>query len=172
MPRHNEKWYLMLTVIRHMALHKLFCCACFIVILCASCNSRTIDLTNNSKDKAESDDISYEIDNLNPTISQPLDAKYGDLAGYKFVQIEVIKVFNPQKYPLTFEVRFQSKSNEKTYLGSFSLYPADNPGKFLVATQGKLKDGGAIILSLVVPDKLAAKDTIKVTVKKIKLIKG
>jgi hypothetical protein len=121
---------------------------------------------------AKSDETLYYLDNNNPSLTQPLEAKDGPFDRYKFVQVEVTEVINPKKYPLTFEVRYLSKSNEKTYLGSFSLYPADNPGKFIVATQGKLKDEGAIILSLVVPDKIGAGDTIKVAVKKIKLIKG
>lgn len=94
------------------------------------------------------------------------------MEGYKFVQVEVTEVLNPKKFPLTFEVRYQSKSDVKTYLGSFSLYPSDNPGKFIVATQGRLKDEGAIVLSLVIPAKVDAGDTIKVTVKRIKFLRG
>lgn len=120
----------------------------------------------------KSDDTFYYLDNNKSSITQPLEPKNESLEGCKFVQVVVTEVLNPKKYPLTFEVRYQSKSGEKIYLGSFSLYPSDNPGKFIVATQGKVKGEGAIILSLVIPDKFDAKDTIKVTVKKMKLIKG
>jgi hypothetical protein len=68
-------------------------------------------------------------------------------------------------------VSYQPNGEKNIYLGSFSLYPADNPGKFLVATQGKLGSEGAIILTLVVPEKIDASDRISVTVKKIDLIK-
>jgi hypothetical protein len=164
----------MLTMIRNTTLHKLCCCVCFVISFGSSCHSRTLGPVDNRNGNgvAKSDDSLYYLDNHKPSIVQPLEHKDGELAGYKFVQVEVIEVLNPKKYQLTFEVSYQSKSNEKTYLGNFTLYPSDNPGKFIVATQGKLKDEGAIILSLVVPDKIDAGDAIKVTVKKIKLLKG
>jgi hypothetical protein len=88
------------------------------------------------------------------------------------VQVEVVEVLNPKKYALTFEVHYQPKSNTKIYLGSFSLYPADNPGKFIVPTQGKVKNEGAIVLSMVMADKVNVGDPLKVGVKKIKFLKG
>lgn len=115
----------------------------------------------------------YYLDINKPGIVQPLDSRNMDQGrSYKFVQVEVANVVNPKKYPLTFQVHYQLNSDVKTYLGSFSLYPADNPGKFIVATQGKLKNEGAIVLSLVIPPDVEAGDTIKVGVKKIKLLKG
>jgi hypothetical protein len=90
---------------------------------------------------------------------------------YKFVQIEVAEVRNPKKYFLTFQVYFQSNRKDKVYLGSFSLYPSDNPGRFIVATQGKLKEKGAIIVSMVMPDKVEPGDAVRVTVKKITILK-
>jgi hypothetical protein len=150
----------------------MFCCVCFIMMLCTSCNCRTVELTHNgpSNNVMKSHDILYYLDVRKPSVTQPIER--GGPEGSKFVQVEVTEVLNPKKYPLTFEVRYQSKDNVKTYLGSFSLYPADNPGKFIVATQGKVKDEGAIILSLVVPEKVDPRDTIKVTVKKMKFLKG
>ncbi|MGH9929109.1 MAG: hypothetical protein ACREA9_07770, partial [Pyrinomonadaceae bacterium] len=65
-----------------------------------------------------------------------------------------------------------TKTHEKLYLGSFGLYPSDNPGKFIVATQGKLKNEGAIVLTLVVPEKVDARDPVRVGVKKIKFVNG
>jgi hypothetical protein len=158
--------------IRNAALHRLCCCACFVVILGSSCNSRTLESADNGNSAIKSVETLYYLDNTKPSLTQPIEPVDGRLAAYKFVQVEVVEVFNPKKYMLSFEVSYQSKSDEKTYLGSFSLYPADNPGKFIVATQGKVKEEGAIILSLVTPDKIEAGDTIKVGVKKIKLIKG
>jgi hypothetical protein len=57
-------------------------------------------------------------------------------------------------------------------LGSFSLYPADNPGKFIVPTQGKVKDDGAIVLSMLILDKLNADDAVEVAVKAIRFVSG
>jgi len=116
-------------------------------------------------------DTLYYLDSNKRSIVQPIEPKDIGQEGCKFVQVEVTKVINPKKYPLTFEVHYQSESDVKTYLGSFSLYPSDNPGKFIVATQGKLKNEGAIILSLVIPDNIDSKDTIKVTVKRIRFLK-
>jgi hypothetical protein len=84
----------------------------------------------------------------------------------------VAEVLNPKRYALTFEVHYQPTSTAKIYLGSFSLYPADNPGKFIVPTQGKVKNGGAIVLSMVIADKVDTRDPVKVRVKKIKFLKG
>lgn len=171
----------MITMLGKMTLHKMLCGVCLIMVLCTSCNCRTVELVNKggsnnvngeNNDVIKSDDTLYYLDLSKPSVTQPIDARSGGQQGFKFVQVEVTEVVNPKKYPLTFEVRYQSKNNVKTYLGSFSLYPADNPGKFIVATQGKVKDEGAIILSLVPPDKIDSRDTIKVAVKKIKLLKG
>jgi len=119
-----------------------------------------------------SDDALYYLDINKPSIQQAIDPRSAGHESYKFVQVEVAEVTNPKKHPLTFEVRYQSKSNVTTYLGNFSLYPSDNPGKFIVATQGKVKDGGAIILSLVTPDKTDSRDTIRVAVRKLQLLRG
>ncbi len=132
-------------------------------------------MVNGTKSNGEvkSHETLYYLDANKPSIVQPIETKKGEsLEDYKFVQVEVTEVVNPKRHPLSFEVRYQSKNNVKTYLGSFSLYPADNPGKFIVATQGKVKDEGAIILTLVTPDKIDPADTVKVTVKKIKFLKG
>lgn len=130
---------------------------------------------NNGGGGTRSDDKEtlYYLDLDKPSNVQPLDTRNMDQGrSYKFVQVEVANVVNPKKYPLTFQVHYQLSSDVKTYLGSFSLYPADNPGKFIVATQGKLKNEGAIDLSLVIPSDVQAGDTIKVGVKKIKLLKA
>jgi hypothetical protein len=136
-----------------------------------------LQLSNDSKGggvtKSDDNETLYYLDIKKPSIVQPLDPRNMEQGRvYKFVQVEVAKVINPKKYPLTFQVHYQLSSDVKTYLGSFSLYPSDNPGKFIVATQGKLKNEGAIVLSLVIPDNVGTADTIKVAVKKIKFLKG
>jgi hypothetical protein len=92
--------------------------------------------------------------------------------GAKFVQVEVAEVLNPNKYALTFEVWYQPKRNARIYLGGFSLYPADNPGKFIVPTQSKMKNEGAIVLTMVIADQAGIRDQVKVGVKKISFLKG
>jgi hypothetical protein len=67
----------------------------------------------------------------------------------KYVQVEVMQVFNPHRIPLSFNVHYQSRHGAKSLLGTFSLFPPDNPGTFIVATGGKLQAGGKVIVSLV-----------------------
>jgi len=125
-----------------------------------------------SDQTGEKADSLYYLDLNKPSIEQAVAATTVANEVPKFVEVEVTQVTNPRKHPLTFEVRYRSTGSEPTYLGSFSLYPSDNPGKFLVATQGKVKGAGAIILSLITPDKTDRTDVIKVAVKPLVLLKG
>ena len=159
-------------------LDKVLCSLSLLVLISTACSGGTRELNGNgnraikSGNGGDSGHTLYFLDIRKPSIEQAVDPRSAGPGGYKFVQIEVAQVTNPKKHPLTFEVRYRSKSNATTLLGSFSLSPADNPGKFIVATQSKLKDEGAIILSLVTPDKIDSGDTIKVAVKKLQFLKG
>ncbi|MCM3874456.1 MAG: hypothetical protein ND895_27510 [Pyrinomonadaceae bacterium] len=126
-------------------------------------------VTNNNALK--SDETLYYLDLSNPSIRQPIEPTTDNVETARFVQVEVAEVLNPKKYALTFEVHYQSESNTKIYLGTFSLYPADNPGKFIVPTQGNVKKEGAIVLSLVMVDKVDVTAPVKVGVKRIKFLK-
>jgi hypothetical protein len=169
----NQPWHPFFTMMTMLT--KVCCGLCFSVVLSTSCSSRTLDLVNTGNTASEnnavvSDDKLYYLDLKKPSLVQPMEAKSEGLETYKFVQVEVAEVTNPNKDPVAFQVHYQTVDNERIYLGSFGLYPSDNPGKFIVATQGKLRNGGAIVLSLVVPEKLEATDTLRVGVKKIKLV--
>jgi hypothetical protein len=150
---------------------------CLILVLCVSSVSGTLELVEQSSadtikhDANAGDDTLYYLDIGNPSISQPIEPTSDGVEGAKFVQVEVAQVLNPNKHALTFEVHYQPKGNVKIYLGSFSLYPADNPGKFIVPTQGKVKNEGAIVLSMVIVDKVAAGDRVKVGVKRMQFSK-
>ena len=157
-------------------LHALCCSLCFTFVLFAGCSGRSAALVNQGnvarETSAADKDTLYYLDLNKPSIVQPIEPEKLEAGvAYKFVQVEVAKVINPRLHPLTFQVHYQL-NNDKTYLGGFSLYPSDNPGKFLVATQGKVKPEGAIVLSLAPPDKIAAGDTIQVSIKKMKLLKS
>lgn len=93
--------------------------------------------------------MEYELDLTRRVAVQRIDAGDAVLRSMKFVQIEVTQVINPRRLPLSFTVDFQPAQGERFYLGTFSLFPPDNPGKFIVATQGKLQPGGAVIVTLV-----------------------
>jgi len=92
-------------------------------------------------------------DNLNPAC--------------KFVQIEISKIDNPKRYAIQFKLYYLPPNKEKVYLGSFSTYPADNPGKFIVATQGKIKDEGSLMLSMTLIDKPEPEDNVQVAIRKM-----
>ncbi|MBC7789157.1 MAG: hypothetical protein H7Z74_04345 [Anaerolineae bacterium] len=162
-----------------MTPHLSFDCAILLISLsvASGCgtsgqNGNGKGVVTNSDQAGESADTLYYLDISTPSIEQAIDARIAANATPKFVQVEVTQVTNPKKHPLTFEVRYRSTSNAPIYLGSFSLYPSDNPGKFLVATQGKVTGEGAIILSLMTPDKIDSTDVVRVAVKPFTLLNG
>ncbi|HKV36765.1 MAG TPA: hypothetical protein VJP89_20665 [Pyrinomonadaceae bacterium] len=165
-----------------MKFYRLGYGVCLVAFAFTSCNGRSFDLVNkgnanasvsptnsaSQKNDTKSDEPLYYLDLNKPRIEQSIDSGDREVEGSKFVQVEVAEVHNPQKYPVKFEVSYQPKDQEKIFLGSFSLFPPNNPGKFIVATQGKVKGEGKIILSLVTSDAKAG-DTLKIGVKRIRL---
>jgi len=124
----------------------------------------------NTSQKDKSDQAVFSLNLQNPEIIQKILPDDGDPTKARFVQVEVIKITNPQKRPAEFEVRYQPIAGEKILLGGFSLYPPDNPGKFIVPTQGKVKAEGTLILSLVKSDRVVAGDVVEVTVRPMKFV--
>jgi hypothetical protein len=119
------------------------------------------------EDQKVNDQAMYKLNAGNRSVSQPIDPGLSDPYKYKFLEIEVVNVINPNKIPVQFEVYYQVENRDKILLGTFSLYPPDNPGKFIVATQGKIKPEGELTLSLVLPEKTDADNQLQITVKKI-----
>jgi len=68
--------------------------------------------------------------------------------GNKFVLVKISLVINPESIPIAFMVHYQRPGQEKLYLGSFALFPANNPGQFIVPTQGKVGQDGEVVLSM------------------------
>ena len=89
----------------------------------------------------------YALDLTTRSAVQSIDPETVEPQTKKFVQITVTDVINPRKIPLSFEVHYQPVQGEKLFLGTFALFPPDNPGNFIIATQGKLQTGGVIIVS-------------------------
>lgn len=110
---------------------------------------------------------SFSLDLANRSVTKPIGPELADPASAKFVEIDIADVVNPKRIRLTFEVHYQPGNGEKLLLGSFALYPPDNPGKFIVATRGRLRSGGAIVLSMQVLDEVVPEDRIRVTVRQI-----
>ena len=164
-----------------MRLYGLGLCVCLLTFAVASCagialnvgtpqNANTSNSPSNQNDK--SDQAVHSLDLQNPEITQKIVAEDGDPATARFVQVEVVKITNPQKRPAEFQVHYQPNDGEKILLGAFSLYPPDNPGKFIVPTQGKVKAEGKLILSLVKSDQMVPGDVVKVDVHTMKFVKG
>ena len=161
-----------------MRLHRLGICVCLLTFAVAACNGTILHVgsppqnantASNQNDK--SDKAVFSLDLQNPEIKQKILPDDGDPAKARFVQVEVIKITNPQKRPAEFQVSYQPNAGEKILLGGFSLYPPDNPGKFIVPTQGKVKAEGTLILSLVKSDRVVAGDVVEVTVRPMKFVR-
>jgi hypothetical protein len=127
-------------------------------------------LGNNSVANPPPEKLSY-LSADKPTLSQPIAPADKVAEGCKFVEVDVAEVRNLQRYTATFTVEYQTKADEKIKLGSFSLYPSDSPGKFIVPTQGRLRNEGAIVLSLIIPDNFRPGDVFSVGVKRIKFLR-
>jgi hypothetical protein len=112
------------------------------------------------------------IDPQQPTISQRLDATPEGLRSAKFVRVEVKEVTNPGGYGLSFEVWFEPARGGRLQLGTFSLFPADNPGNFIVPTQGRVERDGSVTVTLVVTDKPVPGVPVKVGIGKVSLSAG
>jgi hypothetical protein len=101
------------------------------------------------------------VESLSPALDAP--------EARKFVEIEVGEVVNPKRIPISFEVHYRDSSGVKTLLGSFALFPPDNPGTFIVPTQGRLRAGGEILVELRPLAKTSAGDEVRVTLRRISL---
>ena len=140
---------------------------CLIVVLCSTCDARVQPLTGHSEDKRTPENKTlYYLDVKKPSLIQAVEP--ADRAqGSKFVQVEIVEVKNPKNLIATFKVEYQTKDNERVFLGTFTLYPSDNPGKFIVATKGKLRNEGAVVLTLVLPAEVKSDDVLSVAVKRM-----
>jgi len=137
----------------------------------ANSNASTPNSPSNQNNKT--DQAVFSLDLQNPETTQKIAPDDdGDPAKARFVQVEVISVTNPQKHPVQFRVHYRPTDGEKVLLGGFALYPSDNPGRFIVPTQGKVKADGFLILSLVTSDRVVEGDVLKVDVRPMKFVNG
>jgi hypothetical protein len=109
----------------------------------------------------------YTLDLANASVSQAIGPELGDAAAQKFVQVEVAAVVNPKRIPVAFEVHYRPDKGDTMLLGTFALFPPDNPGTFIVATSGRLRSNGSIVLSMAALDRTSADDEVRVEVKRI-----
>ena len=138
---------------------------CLVLLACGSDGEKRGMADENRSAAARED--SFSLDLTNRSVTMPIGPELGDAASARFVEVDIAEVLNPKKLRLTFEVHYQPKTGQKLELGSFALFPPDNPGKFIVATRGRLRSGGAIVLSMLVLDEVAPEDRVRVEVRQI-----
>lgn len=112
-------------------------------------------------------DSVQRLDLQHRTLGVPVPSALTAPEEVKRVQVEIPAVRNPGGIRLQFEVHVQSDTGEKTLLGTFALFPVTNPGTFLVPTQGRLRAGHQVILSMIPLDPVAPDDPLTVTVGRI-----
>ena len=138
---------------------------CLMVLACRS-NPEEMEITaGNNSESAREESISLDL--RNRTAVQPIGPGFVDPEKQKFLQFEITDVLNPKGIRIVFEVHYQLDNGERISLGSFSLFPAHNPANFIVATQGRLRNEGAIELSMVVLDQVGVNDEVQVKLKRI-----
>jgi hypothetical protein len=117
------------------------------------------------------DSQGYELTLASRSVAQQIDPGIASPHAVKFVQFEVADVINPDKIPLAFYVHYRPLRGEESFLGTFSLFPPDNPGKFIVATQGRLEPGGTIVVSLTPLEESRGQNGVRVRLKRISFIR-
>jgi hypothetical protein len=114
----------------------------------------------------------HVIDLAHPNFAQHVDFTDSDSKEFDFVQIRIIQVTNPQRIAVLFEVAFLVDGGSSVRLGSFSLFPPDNPGQFIVATQHRVRSPGSILVSLHTAQPIDASTPLAVGIGSIALIKS
>ena len=111
------------------------------------------------------------LDLTSPALVEPLAEQEAAAAREnKFVRVEVVHVLNPKRLPVTVRVDYAPPTGDRVHLGSFSLFPSDRPGTFIVATQGRVSGGGAIVLTLEKPRSVAPSDTIRIAIRPLTFV--
>lgn len=114
-------------------------------------------------------DSLYVLEAGSPVFEQVISPDVVRPESQKFVVAHIETVYNPKRHSVLFELHRRSGSAERALLGTFSLFPPDNPGRFIVATRGTLRAGDTLILSMRSPDRLTAADTLWVRVRRLEL---
>ena len=119
---------------------------------------------------AGNDSTLHYLDTAHRTWSCHVEAMSGSPGAAKFVQVKITEVVNPNRVALTFMVAFQEGGKASVQLGEFSLYPADNPGTFIVSTRGVVHGTGVIAVSMTIGDPINASSVIRVGIGGVALI--
>lgn len=112
----------------------------------------------------------HTLDLVNTEMVQLVDKMQTESASRKFVQIKIAEAVNPKKTPVSFNVYYQDIEGNKNLLGTFSLFPPDNPGTFIVATQSKLQTGGKVIVAMMPLEQVTQDDEVRVVLESIAFV--
>ena len=112
------------------------------------------------------------LDVANTTLTQQVDPAGAKSGETKFAEVQIVEVVNPARAGLSFDVCFKPTGAPPVRLGTFSLFPANNPGTFIVPTQGKVDRRGTFIVSMLVTDPVPAGVPLKVGIGRIALSSG
>ncbi|MGC1521308.1 MAG: hypothetical protein WA803_07185, partial [Steroidobacteraceae bacterium] len=107
-----------------------------------------------------------------PSVAQHVELTDSDATTFDFVQVRIAHVVNPQRIGVLFEVAFLADGGSRVRLGSFSLFPPDNPGQFIVATQHRVRSSGSIIVSLHTAQPADASTPLSIDIGSIELIRS
>lgn len=109
----------------------------------------------------------FELNLGNRTMAQSIRPELASQSKRKFVAIEISDVHNPGRIRISFDVYHRPNDQEQTLLGTFGLFPPDEPGRFIVATKGVTERIGEIVVSMNVLDEVTSTDEVRVTIKRI-----
>lgn len=93
-------------------------------------------------------------------------------AGDKFLRVDIAEVTNPRFVELAFQVHYQRAESDTVYLGSFALFPPNQPGQFIVPAQGKVESTGWILISMEPLQDKEAAGAVRVVVRSVSFADG
>jgi hypothetical protein len=120
----------------------------------------------------EAQAAALHLDLANRTLVYPMAPRIAAPEKLKFVQVEIDRLVNPGVIPIIFEVRYRPEAGAEVLLGTFAPFPPNNPGTFIVPTQGRLRSGGAILLSMVPLRQVRTQDELQVDLAAISFRNG
>jgi len=117
-----------------------------------------------AKDGPARELASYTLSLENRKAEQRIPTGLNAPGNVKFVEINITEVMNPERIPVSFDLEFGPADGERVFLGTFSLFPPNNPGTFIVAAQGNLENTGSLILTLRPVQQVKPGDTLRIRV--------
>lgn len=89
----------------------------------------------------------------------------GRATAAKIIEVTFDQLINPDRVRVVFEMHYRPESGDDVRLGSFGPFPPDNPGTYLVATEGVIKEGGALVITVTPLDPVSEDQELRVVLK-------